>query len=150
MSQTFYKNTEPKEEMLNTFYRTDMGFRSKERERFKDLISNRNNLKDQFQAKITAQNNIKDILKNHSVANYDINFMVQTYKDSCSELGEDNELCVQLFDLISNKKEEEIRNGLKKFTPKDKNNISKILEEIEQNNWNIETELINKLKELIK
>ena len=54
MSQTFYKNTEPKEEMLNTFYRTDMGFRSKERERFKDLISNRNNLKDQFQAKITA------------------------------------------------------------------------------------------------
>ena len=150
MSQTFYKNTEPKEEMLNTFYRTDMGFRSKERERFKDLISNRNNLKDQFQAKITAENNVKDILKNHIVANYDINFMIQTYKDSCNELGQDNELCVQLFDLISNKKEEEIRNGLKKFSPKDKNNITKILEEIEQNNWNIDSELIDKLKELIK
>ena len=150
MSQTFYKNTEAKEEMLNTFYRTDMGFRSKERERFKDLISNRNNLKEQFQSKITAENNVKDILKNHINNNYDINFIVSTYNNSCNALGKDNELCVQLYDLICNKKEEEIKNGLKKFTPKDKNNIIKIIEDIETNQWNIDPEIVNKLRELIK
>ena len=56
----------------------------------------------------------------------------------------------KLFNLISTKKEDMIKNDLKKFSAKDKNTIVKLLEDIEFNQWNISQDTKSKLKELIK
>jgi hypothetical protein len=64
--------------------------------------------------------------------------------------GKENELVEKLFNLISTKKEDEIKNLMKKLSPKDKNNVIKILEDIEFNQWKINPEIIGKLKDFIK
>ena len=65
-------------------------------------------------------------------------------------LGKDFPLMEKLFNLISTKKEDMIKNDLKKFSAKDKNTIVKLLEDIEFNQWNISQDTKSKLKELIK
>lgn len=149
MSETFYKN-EPIHEILNTFYKTNTSFRSKEKNHFSDLLKYRNNLKNEFQIKITAQNNIQDVLSNYIAQNYDVNYMITVYKDSLNILGKEHTLIEKLFNLISTKKEDIIKNDLKKYSAKDKNTIVKVLEDIEFNQWNISQETKGKLKDLIK
>ena len=150
MSSTFYKTQQPKDEMFSTFYKMDISTRTSETDYIKELIKSRDNLKLKFKAKINAQNIVNDILKNYIVNSYDYAYMMQAYKETSDILGKDNEDEIKLFKLLSFKKEEEIKNQLKKFTAKDKNNITKLIEEIEFNQLNISEEIMTKLRDFIK
>ena len=138
-----------KREILNTFYRSDCDNRTIETGKIKDLIKDRDILKIQFKKKIKAENIVKDILKNHSVYNYDFNYMLQSYKDTIIILGEKYPDEEKLYKIICNKKEEELNNLIKKFTNRDKNNVIKALEEVTNNKLKISEDTIKKLKELI-
>ena len=81
---------------------------------------------------------------------YDYNYLLQVYKDTIGILGKDYSDETKLLKLLSGKKEEEIKNQLKKFTAKDKNNITKLIEEIEFNQLIISEEIMSKLREFIK
>ena len=148
MSNTFYKTQQ--DEMLSTFYKNDISTRNGEYDSIKELIKSRDSLKTKFKERINAENSVKDILKNYILLSYDYNYMLQVYKDTIPYLGKDNEDEIKLLKLISSKKEEEIKNQLKKFTAKDKNNITKLIEEIEFNQLNISEEIMSKLREFIK
>ena len=153
MTKTFYNfqitDTNQKEEILNSFYRSDCDNRTVETEKLKELVKNRDTLKVQFKQKIKAENIVKDILKNHNIYNYDFNYMLQSYKDTIIILGEKYPDEEKLFKIICNKKEEELNNLIKKFTNKDRNNAIKALEEVENNKLKISEETIKKIKELI-
>jgi len=153
MIRTFYNNqtsdSNKKEEILNTFYRSDLVNRTVETNKLKDLIKDRDTLKIQFKQKIKAENIIKDILKNHNVYNYDFNYMLQSYKDTIKILGEKYPDEEKLYKIICNKKEEELNNLIKKFTNRDRNNVIKALEEVENSKLKISEDTIKKLKELI-
>ena len=124
MSNTFYKNNQqPKDEMFSTFYKNDINTRSTEFDGIKELIKTRDNLKTKFKEKINAENSVKDILKNYLLNGYDYNYMLQVYKDTIGILGKDYDDEIKLLKLLSGKKEDEIKNQLKKFSAKDKNNI---------------------------
>ena len=76
--------------------------------------------------------------------------LIRIYKEGCILLGnKDNEL-ITFFNLVSNIKEEEIKfdfERLKSTNDKNKDNIiSKMIEDIETNKWNIDNELVMKLK----
>ena len=150
MTSTFYKTQQPKDEMFSTFYKLDISTRSNETDKLRQLMKSRESLKNQFQDKINAKNSVNDVLKNYIVNSYDFNYMFQIYKDTVDILGNDYEDEIKLFKLLSNKKEEEIKNQLKKFTAKDKNNITKLIEEIEFNQLIISEEIMTKLREFIK
>ena len=93
---------------------------------------------------------IRDILKKYIENNYTVDYMINVYKEGCDVFGKENELVEKLFNIISTKKEDEIKNLMKKLSPKDKNNVIKILEDIEFNQWKINPEIIGKLKDFIK
>ena len=150
MFNTFYKTTKPKEEMFSTFYKLDLSTRTSEIDSLRELMKSRDTLKMQFKEKINAENIVIDVLKNYILNNYDYAYMLQAYKDTVEILGKDYDDEVKLFKLLSSKKEEEIKNQLKKFTAKDKNNITKLLEEIEFNQLLISEEVMAKLREFIK
>ena len=150
MSNTFYKMHSNNTDMLNTFYKTHSGFRVNKQSLIKDIFNQRNNLREQFQSKITCQNTLQDIIMNYNINSYPIDYMITSYKEGVGLLGKDDALVVKLFGVISAKKEESIKNDLKKFSAKDKNNVIKILEDIEFNQWDISQETKTKLKELVK
>ena len=150
MYNTFYKTTKPKEEMFSTFYKLDLSTRTSEIDSLRELMKSRDTLKMQFKEKINAENTVIDVLKNYILNNYDYAYMLQAYKDTVDILGKDYDDEVKLFKLLSSKKEEEIKNQLKKFTAKDKNNITKLIEEIEFNQLLISEEVMAKLREFIK
>ena len=150
MSNTFYKMHSNNTDMLNTFYKTHSGFRVNKQSLIKDIFNQRNNLREQFQSKITCQNTLQDIIMNYNINSYPMDYMITSYKEGAGLLGKDDALVVKLFGVISAKKEESIKNDLKKFSAKDKNNVIKILEDIEFNQWDISQETKTKLKELVK
>lgn len=76
--------------------------------------------------------------------------MISIYKETELVLTKENNLIIKLFTLISNKKEEQIKNDLKKYSAKDKNTILKILEDYNLNQWAIKDEVISKLRDLVK
>ena len=136
--------------MFSTFYKLDLSTRTSEIDSLRELMKSRDTLKMQFKEKINAENTVIDVLKNYILNNYDYAYMLQAYKDTVEILGKDYDDEVKLFKLLSSKKEEEIKNQLKKFTAKDKNNITKLLEEIEFNQLLISEEVMTKLREFIK
>ena len=150
MSSTFYKSQQPKEEMFSTFYKNDLSMRSTEFDNIKDLMKSRDNLKAKFKVKINAENSVKDTLKNYLINGYDYNYLMQIYKDTSGILGKGNDDEIKLLKLISNKKEEDIKTQMKKFSAKDKNNVTKLIEEIELNQLMISHETMAKLREFIK
>ena len=150
MNNTFYKTQQSKDEMFSTFYKLDISSRTTETDRLKELMKSRDNLKCHLKEKINAQNTVTDILKNYIVNSYDYAYMLQSYKDTVEILGKDYEDEIKLFKLLSNKKEKDIKNQLKKFMAKDKNNITKLIEEIEFNQLIISEEIMSKLREFIK
>ena len=150
MSSTFYKSQQPKEEMFSTFYKNDLSMRSTELDNINDLMKSRDSLKAKFKMKINAENLVKDVLKNYLLNGYDYNYMIQIYKDTIGILGKNYEDEIKLLKLLSSKKEEEIKNQIKKFSAKDKNNVTKLIEEIELNQLMISKETMTKLREFIK
>lgn len=147
-NEKFYYN-EPTE-VFQTFYKTNSNFRMKTKNNFTELINFRDGLKRNIQTKLNATKSAQDVITNYITYNYDINYMITIYKETEPVLTKENELITKLFTLISNKKEDQIKNDLKKFTAKDKNNVLKILEDINLNQWAIKDEVVVKLKELIK
>ena len=90
--------------------------------------------------------------KKGDLINYDE--LIRIYKEGSIFLGnKDNDLNT-FFNLVSNIKEEEIKfeyEKIKNTNDKNKDNIiSKIIEDIEINKWNINSELIEKLKKEIE
>ena len=153
MTNTFYNNnvldSERKEEVLSTFYKSDFDNRLLESNKLNELIKGRNNLKNQFKARLDAKSTLSDIIKNHAIYNYDFNYMLESYQHTVEILGEkypDNE---KVFKILCNYKEEEIKKLINKFTNRDKNNAIKLIEEIENSILKISPDLIKKLKELI-
>ena len=153
MTNTFYKDkgvdSSRKEEILSTFYKSDMDNRLLESNKLNQLINNRDKLKNQFKQKIDAKNTLTDIIKNYSIYSYEFSYMMESYKNTVQILGEnypDNE---KVYKILINYKEDEIKRLINKYTNRERNNALKIIEEIESKNLKVSEDLIKKLKELM-
>ena len=153
MTNTFYKDkgvdSSRKEEILSTFYKSDMDNRLLESNKLNQLINNRDKLKNQFKQKIDAKNTLSDIIKNYNIYSYEFSYMMESYKNTVQILGEnypDNE---KVYKILINYKEDEIKRLINKYTNRERNNALKIIEEIESNNLKVSEDLIKKLKELM-
>jgi hypothetical protein len=80
----------------------------------------------------------------------DFSQLLSIYQDAITILGDSNELVQTYFKYCSAKREEMIKQDIKKYTPKDKNTIIKLLEEINTSKWLISAETLNTLQSLIK
>ena len=155
MTNTFYRknavDSSKKEEILNTFYKSDIDNRLLESNKLNELIKGRDTLKNQFQERLNAKNTLTDIIKYHSIYSYDFNYMMESYKNTVKILGENYPDEEKLYKILCNYKEEEIKKLLliPKFSARDKSNAIKIIEEVESNNLKVSKDKISKLKELI-
>jgi hypothetical protein len=153
MTNTFYKNkgvdSSKRDEILSTFYKSDIDNRLLESNKLNELINSRDKLKTQFKQRLDAKNTLNDIIKNYNTFSYDFNYMLESYKNTSKILGENYPDEEKLYKILCNYKEEEIKKLINKFTNRDKNNAIKILEEVENNNLKINEDVIKKLKELI-
>ena len=75
--------------------------------------------------------------------------MLQSYKDTVLILGEKYPDEEKLYKIICGKKEEELNHLINKFTARDRNNVIKAIEDVENNKLNISEGIMKKLKELI-
>ena len=152
MTNTFYKNkavdSTRKEEILTTFYKSDIDNRLMESNKLNDLIKDRNSLKNQFKARLNAKSIVADIIKNYSIYNYDFNYMLESYKNTAEILGEKYPDVEKVYKILCNYKEDEIKKLINKYTNKDKNNAIKLIEEVEGLQLKVSHNLIKKLKEL--
>lgn len=137
-------------ESLKTCYVTSNNFRNSLKEDNESLKRARDNLKNEIQKKADTEKLITEILNNKNANNFDFNTAIAAYKDAKNYLPHNFKLTEILFNLISLKKEEHIKNDLKKYTAKDKAAVNKILEDIETNKWKINEEVLKKLHDLIK
>lgn len=95
---------------------------------------------------IEIENCIEDILSNFNI---DFNYSIGIYRESANIEGVKPKLRERLFQFISSKKDEFYKTEIKKLTNKDKNVISKYVEDIENNKWFVSPEIMIKFKELI-
>ena len=153
MINTFYRNkavdSNKKEEILSTFYKSDIDNRLLESNKLNDLMKNRNELKVQFKNRLNAKNTLSDIIKNHTLYNYDFNYMYESYKNTIEILGKTYPDEEKLYKILCNYKEEEIKKLINKYSNKDRNNAIKLIEEIENLELKVSENSIKKLKELI-
>ena len=153
MINTFYRNkavdSNKKEEILRTFYKSDIDNRLLESNKLNDLMKNRNELKVQFKNRLNAKNTLSDIIKNHTLYNYDFNYIYESYKNTIEILGKTYPDEEKLYKILCNYKEEEIKKLINKYTNKDRNNAIKLIEEIENLELKVSENSIKKLKELI-
>ena len=154
MSKTFYdnyktKDSTEKEEILNTFYRSDFDNRTLETDKLNELIKNRDCLKLQFKEKNIAKNIVNDILKNYNLYSYDFSYMLQSYKNTILILGANCPEEEKLYKIICSKKEEELKNIINRYSNRERNLAIKALEEVESNKLKISEDITKKLKELI-
>ena len=152
MTNTFYKNkavdSTRKEEILSTFYKSDIDNRLMESNKLNDLIKDRNSLKNQFKARLNSKSIVADIIKNYIIYNYDFNYMLESYKNTAEILGEKYPDVEKVYKILCNYKEDEIKKLINKYTNKDKNNAIKLIEEVEGLQLKVSHNLIKKLKEL--
>ena len=154
MSNSFYNNFKnnnfnQKEEILNTFYKSDLDNRILENNKLNELVRTRDDLKVQFKKRMNAKSIISDILKNYNIYGYDYSYLLQSYKDTILVLGENYPDEEKLYKIICNKKEEELKNLINRYTNRERNNAIKAIEEVENNKLNISKDIIKKIKELI-
>jgi hypothetical protein len=153
MTKTFYNNQttdlNQKEEILNTFYKSDLNNRALETNSLNELIKDRDDLKVLFKERMNARNIVIDILKNYNIYSYEFSYMLQSYKDTIQVLGENNPEEEKLYKIICGKKEEELKNLINRYANKDRNAAIKAIEEVENNKLKISEDVIKKLKELI-
>jgi len=115
------------------------------------LLSQRNSIKDFILKTIEIKDKMNDIMKDNNIkGNLDFEALINVYKEGIKILGSKNENVVKFFSFLSKKKEEIIEQEIKKFNEKDKSSIIKIIEDIEYNKWEINKNLISRLKEMIK
>lgn len=100
-----------------------------------------------------AQQEREKLLQEVLAGEIDLERSSQIYKEVClnsSEYQKFKGLCVQVFNFISEKKEEIFKNEIKRFNAKDKAALLKCLEDYKSNNWNISEETVKKMNDLLK
>jgi len=113
------------------------------------LIRARDHLKNEFHNKYEIEKAIRELITN-SAAHFEFNHAMTLFKEYPTHINYNEDLISQLHQFISLKKEELLRAEIKRFSVKDKNNIIKHLEDIENNKLKINSDVLHKLKELIK
>jgi hypothetical protein len=134
-------------ESLKLFYKTTSSFRQQSREGSYNLIRQRDFIRGKMERLIDFERNINEILLNNN--NNDINYMATIYSESLSIEGLNNNLRMNLFKFISNKKNEFYNNEMNKLTAKDKNNILKHIDDIRFSNFELDQGLILKFEALL-
>ncbi len=113
------------------------------REELDNMYKEREVIASKIQVRHELEKNVNDCISNPNV---DFNYAFNIYKEAVAE-----DLQVDLlFDFLCQKKEESLKNDLKKLTSKDKTTVLKHLEDIEINKWIISEEVIKKLHDLSK
>ena len=93
---------------------------------------------------IILDDDIKDDKNKKKEKNFDFNSAYEIYKEALkTELK--SPLVQKVFDLLSQKKEDMIKEELKKVQGKEKEIARKFLEDIRNNHWNISDQLLDKL-----
>lgn len=133
-------------ENLKTFYKTTNTFRIQARDNCSSLYKQRDLLRCDLIKVIEIESSINEILCGFNI---DFNYSTIIYKESGLIEGVKPKLRERLFKFISAKKDEFYKNEIKKISNKDKNIISKYIEDIEENKWFVSPEIVIKLKELI-
>lgn len=157
-SEKIYKNKNDRiensktelQDNLKTMGRSLSMVRLTKKGKSEDLIEARNSIKNELQKKEEIQKKMVEIIKDNTMKNFDFTYLGSVYKEGFQMLGDKNIMVRQFFKFCSNKKEEALKNELKKLSPKDKNYIVKLLEDISYNKWEISEDVISKLKALIK
>lgn len=133
-------------ETLKLFYKTTSSFRQQSREGNFNLLRQRDFLRGKMERIIDFERNINDILLGN---NNDIYYMATIYSESLSVEGLNNNLKMNLFKFISNKKNEFYNNEINKLTAKDKNTIMKHIDDIRISNFDLDQGLIVKFETLL-
>ena len=93
---------------------------------------------------VILDDDIKDDKNKKKEKNFDFNSAYEIYKEALkTELK--SPLVQKVFDLLSQKKEDMIKEELKKVQGKEKEIARKFLEDIRNNHWNISDQLLDKL-----
>lgn len=106
-------------------------------------------MKNEFQSKFEIEKNIREIISN-AANHFDLSNAITLYKEYPNYINYEEELISHLHQTISIKKEDCIKSEMKKYTIKDKHTIQKHLEEIENHKLKISSDVLHKLKELVK
>jgi len=148
MNPNVYNKSE-NSESIKSFYKTSFSFRKEIRDDTTVLIRARDHLKNEFQNKFELEKNIKEIILNPT-NNFDYVNAITLMKEYPTFTNYNQELVTNLRLIISMKKEEILKAELKKLTGKDKNAITKHLEDIKIYDLKVSAEVIQKLRDLIK
>lgn len=135
-------------ETLKLFYKTTSSFRQQSREGSFNLLRQRDFIRGKMERLIDYEKNINEILLNNN-NNCDINYIATIYSESLSIEGLNNDLRMNLFKFISNKKNEFYDNELNKLSAKDKNTIMKHIDDIKLSNFELNNGLIGRFEALL-
>ena len=120
------------------------------KEKSEKLFKARNTIKAELDKRCDIVKKINNVMKDKNKTINDFSQILSIYQDAITILGDSNELVQTYFKYCSAKREEMIKQDIKKYTPKDKNTIIKLLEEINTSKWLISAETLNTLQSLIK
>ena len=120
------------------------------KEQSEKLFKARNSIKAELDKRCDIVKKINGVMKDKNKTINDFSQVLAIYKEALNILGDNNELVQTYFKYCSIKREEMIKQDIKKFTAKDKNTITKLLEEIHTTKWIISEETLNTLQSLIK
>ena len=137
-------------ESLKSMTRSLSMARLTQKEKNSPLFEKRNSIMNELKKKEEIVKKMIDTMKDNTMKNFDFAFMASTYKEGVTYVGEKNVTVRQFFKFCSMKKEEQIKNEMKKLSPKDKTYIVKLLEDINYNKWEISEDIISKLKAMVK
>ena len=124
-----------------------------QRRQFSSKLSEIFEAREKISSDNKAQNEREKILQEVLAGDYELEKCCQIYKEVCLGNGDYQKvkrLCVQVFQFISEKKEEVYKSEIKKFNVKDKAALLRCLEDFKINNWNVSEETVKKMNELVK
>ena len=150
--------------------KTSTSFRKEIKEDNAALMKAREIIKSDFQSKFDLEKNIHDFVNfGLSGANLDVNALnhaislytegkalIDSERDGATNNYSSNPnssirfLVNKIFEIVSMKKEEQLKHDLKKLTTKDKAVVLKHIEEIQHNKLNISEDTLKKLHDLVK
>jgi hypothetical protein len=114
-----------------------------------ELLNSRISIIDLIDNLIDHEKKLKDVINGE----YDLDRTISIYKDTISNNSyylKFKDLCDDIFNYISARKEEIYKAEIKKFNPKEKKELLKMLDDCNSNNWNISDETLKKMNELVK
>jgi hypothetical protein len=114
-----------------------------------ELLQSRVSIIDLIDNIIDHEKKLKEILNGE----YELDRAIAIYKETISNNSyylKFKDLCNDIFNYISKRKEEIYKAEIKKFNPREKNTLMKMLDDCNTNNWNISDETLNKMNELVK